>query len=268
LGGTSAWTAEQVTATCRFYHGDCREVLRAIAESHPDGLFDMIFADGPYFLSNGGITCHAGKIAPVDKGNWDASQGFAADHEFHLSWLTLCQRVLRPNGTIWVTGTSHSIFSLGYAMQKLGFKILNDITWQKPNPPPNACRRYFTHATETLIWAAKTKKSKHVFDYEAMKGAAGGKQMKSVWTMVAAGRAEKKLGKHPTQKPVALVERCILASTKPGDRVMDCFMGSATTALACLKNNRLFEGIELDPDHLELARKRLQAATAGQPKPN
>jgi site-specific DNA-methyltransferase (adenine-specific) len=163
------------------YQGDCLEVLDAIYAKHgDDGCFDMIFADPPYFLSNGGITCHAGRMVKVDKGDWDHSRGAEENHNFNREWLRRCQRVLKPNGTIWVTGTHHVIFSVGYAMQQLGFKVLNDIAWEKPNPPPNLSCRYFTHSTETVIWAAKTEKSKHVFNYKAMK-AVSGKQMKTVW---------------------------------------------------------------------------------------
>ena len=141
----------------------------AIAAKYPDGRFDAIFADPPYFLSNGGITCHAGKMVKVDKGDWDVSRGPELNHEFNTEWLRRCQRVFKPNGTIWVTGTHHVIFSIGYAMQQLGYKILNDIAWEKPNPPPNLSCRYFTHSTETVLWAAKNEKSKHVFNYQAMR---------------------------------------------------------------------------------------------------
>jgi site-specific DNA-methyltransferase (adenine-specific) len=215
----------------------------------------MIFADPPYFLSNGGITCHAGKMVAVHKGDWDKSQGAEENHNFNRAWLERCQKMLKPNGTIWVTGTHHVIFSVGYAMQQLGFKILNDIAWEKPNPPPNLSCRYFTHSTETLLWAAKNEKSKHTFNYLAMK-AATGKQMKTVWRIAAPGRDEKTFGKHPTQKPVALVERCLLASTNEGDRVLDPFLGGGTTAVTCSRWYRLFIGIELDVTHLQLAARR------------
>ena len=160
------------------YQGDCLELLDDIARKYPDGCFDMIFADPPYFLSNGGITCHAGRMVKVDKGDWDKSRGAEVNHEFNTAWLSRCQRVLKPNGTIWVTGTHHVIFSVGYAMQQLGLKILNDIAWEKPNPPPNLSCRYFTHSTETVLWAAKNEKSRHLFNYRDMK-AVTGKQMKS-----------------------------------------------------------------------------------------
>jgi hypothetical protein len=130
----------------RLYHGNSLELLDAIAAKYPDGRFDAIFADPPYFLSNGGISCHAGKMVKVDKGDWDKSRGPELNHEFNTEWLRRCQRVLKPNGTIWVSGTHHVIFSIGYAMQQLGYKILNDIAWEKPNPPPNLSCRYFTHS--------------------------------------------------------------------------------------------------------------------------
>ena len=171
--------------------------------------------------------------------------------------LRRCQALLKPNGTIWVSGTQHVIFSVGYAMQQLGMKILNDIIWEKPNPPPNLSCRYFTHSTETILWAAKNQKSKHLFNYPHMRAENGGKQMKSVWRFTAPGRDEKLFGKHPTQKPVRLVERCILASTKLGDFVLDPFSGSATTGMAAVSNGRKYVGIELDKEFLELSVKRL-----------
>jgi site-specific DNA-methyltransferase (adenine-specific) len=237
------------------YQGDCLEVLDAIAAKHPAGCFDMIFADPPYFLSNGGITCHAGKMVSVHKGDWDKSKGAEENHNFNRAWLERCQRVLKPNGTIWVTGTHHVIFSVGYAMQQLGMKILNDIAWEKPNPPPNLSCRYFTHSTETVIWAAKSERSKHLFNYEAMKRVTG-KQMKTVWRIPAPSNGEKTFGKHPTQKPVALVERCLLAATNEGDLVLDPFLGGGTTGVACVKAYRFFIGIELDYRYLQLAGKR------------
>ncbi|MGD0090626.1 MAG: site-specific DNA-methyltransferase [Planctomycetota bacterium] len=242
------------------YHGDCLEILDAIAAKHPDGCFDMIFADPPYFLSNGGITCHAGRMVKVDKGTWDKSRGPELNHEFNTEWLRRCQKVLKPNGTVWVTGTHHVIFSVGYAMQQLGLKILNDIAWEKPNPPPNLSCRYFTHSTETVIWAAKNEDSKHCFNYQLMRQTAGGKQMKTVWRIPPPANGEKVFGKHPTQKPVALVERCLLASTNPGDFVLDPFMGSATTAVAAVNLKRKCVGVEADATHANTSVKRVQAA--------
>ena len=207
------------------YHGNCLELLDAIAAKHPEGRFDCIFADPPYFLSNGGISCHAGKMVKVDKGEWDVSRGPELNHEFNTEWLKRCQKVLKPNGSIWVSGTLHVIHSIGYAMQQLGFRILNEITWEKPNPPPNLGCRCFTHSTETVLWEARTEKSRHTFNYDLMRQTNGGKQMKTVWTMTAPGGDEKTFGKHPTQKPIALVERCLLASTNEGDLVLDPFSG-------------------------------------------
>ena len=241
------------------YQGNCLEVLDAIAAKYPEGRFDCIFADPPYFLSNGGISCHAGRMVKVDKGDWDKSRGPELNHEFNLEWLRRCQRVLKPNGTLWVSGTQHVIFSIGFALQQLGFKILNDITWEKPNPPPNLSCRYFTHSTETVLWAAKNEKSKHRFNYALMRQTNGGKQMKSVWTMTAPGGAEKRFGKHPTQKPLSLVERCLLAATNEGDLVLDPFLGGGTTAVAALRTKRGCVGIELDEAHAKLAMKRVKA---------
>jgi site-specific DNA-methyltransferase (adenine-specific) len=262
------------------YRGNCLELLDKLAAEFPAGRFDCIFADPPYFLSNGGITCHAGKMVKVDKGDWDKSQGADENHNFNRAWLCRCQKVLKPDGTIWVSGTHHVIFSIGFAMQQLGFKILNDIAWEKPNPPPNLSCRYFTHSTETVLWAAKDEKSKHFFDYQAMRRVTG-KQMKtvwrrgefapdradldSIWTVPAPGRDEKTFGKHPTQKPVALIERCLQASTREGDMVLDPFLGGGTTAVACLRLNRRCVGIELDKSNIELAVGRVKGETPGMP---
>lgn len=245
------------------YHGNSLELLDAIAAKYPAGRFDCIFADPPYFLSNGGITCHAGRMVKVDKGDWDKSRGPELNHEFNLEWLRRCQRALKPNGTIWVSGTMHVIFSIGYAMQQLGFKLLNDITWEKPNPPPNLSCRYFTHSTETVLWAAKNEKSKHHFNYDLMRQTNGGKQMKSVWTMTAPGGDEKRHGKHPTQKPVSLVERCVLASTNEGDCVLDPFLGGGTTAIAAMRTGRQCVGIEADENHVALSIARVKSQKHG-----
>ncbi|TXT24696.1 MAG: Modification methylase LlaDCHIB [Gallionellaceae bacterium] len=242
------------------YQANCLEFMDYLIAKFPEGRFDMIFADPPYFLSNGGITCHAGKMVKVDKGEWDKSRGPNWNHEFNLAWLERCQKLLKPNGTIWVSGTHHIIHSVGFAMQQLDMKILNDITWEKPNPPPNLSCRYFTHATETILWAAKNQRSKHLFNYPLMRTQNGGKQMKSVWRFTAPGREEKFFGKHPTQKPIGLVERCILASTNEGDLLLDPFSGSATTGMAAIKTHRKYVGIELDANYLALSKQRLQAS--------
>jgi len=239
------------------YHANCIEFMDMLIGKYPKGKFDMIFADPPYFLSNGGITCHAGKMVKVDKGQWDKSNGPEMNHEFNLAWLSRCQKILKPNGTIWVSGTHHVIHSVGYAMQQLGMKILNDIAWEKPNPPPNLSCRYFTHSTETIIWAAKTEKSKHCFNYDKMREINKGKQMKTVWSFTAPNGEEKEFGKHPTQKPVALLARSILASTNEGDLIFDPFSGSSTTGVAAINTHRKFVGTELESEFINLSIARL-----------
>jgi len=218
----------------------------------------MIFADPPYFLSNGGITCHAGRMVSVNKGKWDISHGVEENHKFNLAWLSECQKVLTKNGVIWVSGTAHVIFSVGFAMQQLGFKILNDITWFKPNASPNLSCRYFTHSTETVIWAAKSKKSKHTFNYELMKQISNGKQMRNLWEISPPQPKEKIHGKHPTQKPLKLLERILLASTNEGDVVLDPFNGSGSTGTAALGLGRKYIGIEMSQQYLDLTIKRLE----------
>src|SRR5271154_5159619 len=237
----------------RLYQGDCLDLLAKI----PESSVDLIFADPPYFLSNGGITCHAGRMVSVNKGAWDKSKGPDANHEFNRSWLAACQRVLKPNGTIWVSGTAHVIHSVGFALQQLGFKLLNDISWVKPNPPPNLSCRYFTHATETIIWAAKNAKSRHTFNYKLMKETNRGKQMKSVWEIKPPETWEKKFGKHPTQKPVALLERILLASSNEGDLVLDPFLGGGTTLLTAFRLARHAIGCDLSLDYINLSLRRL-----------
>ncbi|MDD5004960.1 MAG: site-specific DNA-methyltransferase [Candidatus Omnitrophica bacterium] len=236
------------------YKQDCLNILSQI----PENSIDMIFADPPYFLSNGGITCHAGRMVSVNKGNWDKSQGVEENHEFNKKWLAACQRVLTEHGTIWVSGTSHIIFSVGFAMQQLGFKILNDISWFKINPPPNLSCRYFTHSTETIIWAAKSKNSHHHFNYSLMKEMGGGKQMKSLWEIYPPKNGEKTYGKHPTQKPLALLNRIILASTGRSDIVLDPFSGSGTTGVSAFSQGRKYIGIELEKQYLDVSIKRLK----------
>ncbi len=237
------------------YHGDCLQILAAM----PPDCVDLIFADPPYFLSNGGITCHAGKMVSVNKGAWDRSLGPEQNHNFNRAWLAAAQRVLKPNGSIWVSGTAHVIHSVGFAMQQLEFKLLNDVSWVKPNPPPNLSCRYFTHATETIIWAAKNKNSRHTFNYKLMKETNAGKQMKSVWTIPPPEPWEKRFGKHPTQKPVALIDRIIRASSNEGDLVLDPFAGSGTTLLAALRLRRFTIGIEFEDSSMSLALSRVVA---------
>jgi site-specific DNA-methyltransferase (adenine-specific) len=247
-------------------------LLEQVRRLYPKGVFDLIFADPPYFLSNGGITCQAGKMVSVNKGDWDKLVSVDQMHEFNRMWLDACRTALKANGSLFVSGTSHVIHSIGFAMQQLEFKFLNDITWIKPNPPPNLSCRYFTHASETILWAAKNKKSKHRFNYDLMKRIAGGKQMKSAWydikwddpqtqvllEIYPPAKEEKLFGKHPTQKPLMLLERLILAASDKNDIVFDPFMGSGTTGVAAKKLGRKFVGCELDPQFVATAIKRME----------
>lgn len=233
---------------------DVFEALNKISEN----TFDMIFADPPYFLSNDGITCQGGKMVSVNKGDWDKVDSLEKKHEFNRRWLRECKRVLKPNGSIWISGTLHNIYSVGMALEQEGYKIINNITWQKNNPPPNMACRCFTHSTETILWAQKAdKKSKHLFNYEVMKEENGGKQMKDVWTGSLTSPKEKKYGKHPTQKPLYLLERIIKASTNEGDLVLDPFCGSSSTGIAALKLGRTFVGIDNSKEYMELSKNRI-----------
>lgn len=233
--------------------GNSLELLKNI-----DFKFNMIFADPPYFLSNGGISVQSGKMVSVNKGNWDKSQGFEKDNDFNRQWLSLCREHLTDDGTIWVSGTFHNIFSVAQQMTELGYKILNCITWQKSNPPPNLSCRYFTHSTEFILWARKSQKSKHYFNYKLMKEINGGTQMRDVWTLPAIAKWEKSCGKHPTQKPLPLLARIILASTKENDWILDPFAGSSTTGIAASILGRRFLGLEKETEFLEIAKARRQ----------
>jgi len=229
----------------------------------PDNCVDLIFADPPYFLSSGGITCNSGKRVCVNKGVWDKSRNIQAVHNFNKKWLLESKRILKKNGSIWVCGTFHNIFSVGFALQELDFKILNNVVWEKQEPPPNLIQKYFTHASEHLIWASKTKHSKHIFNYDRLKTISNGEPMKSVWRdiwkMPSADNSEKKFGKHPTQKPEEVVKRAIIASSNVNDLVFDPFCGSGTTGVICKKLNRKFVGIDNNIQYLNIARKRLDA---------
>lgn len=236
-------------------YGDSFRVLENIKEKS----VDMIFADPPYFLSNGGISVHSGRQVCVNKAKWDEGYGFEKKHEFNKRWLRACYRVLKDNGTIWISGTMHNIYSVGTALQQEGFKIINNITWKKLNPPPNLACRCFTHSTETILWAKKDiKNAKHTFNYEVMKELNEGKQMKDVWEGPLLPKAEKKLGKHPTQKPEYILNKIILASTNKEDLILDPFTGSSTTGVCAKKLGRKFIGIDNEKEYLELSVKRLE----------
>lgn len=240
------------------YAGDCLEVMERL----PAASVDMVFADPPYNLSNGGFSCHAGRMVPVHKGDWDKSKGLETDLIFTTEWLRRCQRLLKPSGSIWISGTQHVIFVVGFALQKLGFHLLNTITWYKPNAPPNLSCRFFTHSNELLIWASPQggRSRKHVFNYEEMRRRNGDRQMRDVWQLGAPVPDEKKFGKHPTQKPLALLNRIIAASTNPEDLVLDPFCGSGTTGVMAVALRRRFIGIEMDTNHLKTTVRRLEEA--------
>ncbi len=231
--------------------GDCTELL-----SQFDFKFDMIFADPPYFLSNGGISVQSGRIVSVNKGDWDKSQGFEKDNEFNRKWLSVCREKLKENGTIWISGTYHNIFSVAQMLNELDYKILNCVTWAKTNPPPNLSCKYFTHSTEFVLWARKEKKVSHYYNYELMKQLNGGTQMRDVWNLPAIAQWEKSCGKHPTQKPLALLTRIILASTKPHAWILDPFSGSSTTGIAANLLDRKFLGIEKEAEFLYISKQR------------
>ena len=256
--------------------GDCV----ASMEKLPPRSVDLIFADPPYMLSNGGTTCQSGRRTSVNKGAWDASRGLEGDLAFHARWLSACRRALKPSGTIWISGTQHVIFGVGYAMQQLGFHLLNTVTWYKPNASPNLACRFFTHSTELLLWASpmKSKPLAHRFNYRDMKAENGGKQMRDlwsiserpepggeqvVWSLPTPGPREKLHGRHPTQKPLALLDRVVAASAAPGDLVLDPFCGSGTTGVAAVRAGCRFVGLEMDPQYLDLAARRLAAVEAG-----
>ena len=242
------------------YQGDCLDLLDKASEHS----VDLIFADPPYNLSNDGFSVHAGKRVSVNKGSWDKSEGTEKDFEFQRKWIRACKRVLKPSGTIWISGTYHSIYQCGFALQLEGYHVLNDVTWYKPNASPNLSCRMFTASHETLIWAKKDKKSKQVFNYTLMKEGDWSKdamktpkkQMRSVWSINTPRNNEKQHGKHPTQKPVDLLERIILASTNEGDVVLDPFAGSSTTGIAAFNHKRKFVGFDKERKYLELSKKR------------
>lgn len=218
---------------------------------------DLIFADPPYFLSDGGFTCKSGKMVSVDKGKWDTSRSIADKHEFNRTWIHKCKSILKPNGSILISGTLHNIFSCGMALEEEGFKILNNITWRKLNPPPNLSCRYFVHSTENILWATLDNKSKHIFNYQLMKQRNGGKQMKDVIEGPLTPKREKEFGKHPTQKPEYLLETLILATTEPEMVVLDPFCGSGTTCVVAKRLKRHSIGVDLSEEFLGIAKKRL-----------
>lgn len=252
-----------VSMTKPYYYKDNAILIHAdtfqfLSEMNPESI-DMIFADPPYFLSNNGISNSGGKVVSVNKGDWDKISSLEAKHEFNRNWIRSVKKILKPNGTIWVSGSFHNIYSVGMALEQEGFKILNNITWQKTNPAPNLSCRYFTHSTETILWARKNdKKARHYYNYELMKELNHGKQMKDVWTGTLTAKSEKWAGKHPTQKPEYLLERIILSSTQENDYVLDPFVGSGTTGVVAKRLGRRFIGIDAEEEYLQIAKRRLE----------
>lgn len=232
-------------------NGDCLDVLPQF-----DFKFDMIFADPPYFLSNGGISYQAGKVVCVNKGEWDKGDSREAIMDFNRKWLTLCREKLKENGTIWISGTHHNIFAIANLLTELGYKILNVITWEKTNPPPNVTCRFFTFSTEFILWARKSPKVPHKYNYKLMKDINNGKQMTDVWRLSAIARWEKSCGKHPTQKPLSLLTRIILASTDANAWILDPFSGSGTTGIAANLCGRRYLGIEKEEQFSLISRAR------------
>ena len=234
------------------------DVFKAIKRFN-DKSVDMIFADPPYFLSNDGITCSGGKMVSVNKGEWDRALSINEKHKFNKKWIKECYRILKDNGTIWISGTLHNIYSIGMALEEEGFKIINNITWQKTNPPPNLACKTFTHSTETILWARKDLKNiKYTFNYETMKKLNNNKQMKDVWTTSLTKPSEKKQGKHPTQKPLEILDKIIIASTNKNDLILDPFCGSSTTGRSAIRLNRKYIGIDKEKAYLDLSIRRFQ----------
>lgn len=239
----------------RLLLGDTLELLKEL----PKKSVDMIFADPPYFLSDGGFSNSGGKFVSVDKGDWDKSLSLKDKYLFNKTWIKLCKDILKDEGTIWITGSFHNIYSIGVVLEELDFRILNNITWKKLNPPPNLIHKYFTHSTETILWSAKKGcKHKYYFDYDLMKKLNNNKQMSDVWCGPLTPKREKFFGKHPTQKPEYLLERIILSSTRPNDIILDPFVGSGTTGVVARRYHRRFIGIDKSAEFLDITIKRME----------
>lgn len=257
-------TKKVVKPTKKLIHADVIDGLKKIKSE----TIDFVFADPPYFLSNDGFTVKSGKAVSVNKGDWDKSFGLESEMDFHEAWISECLRVLKPHGTIAISGTYHSIYKCGFLLQKLNCRIINDIAWFKPNGAPALAGRNFTASHETILWASKGKKAKHVFNYKISKNwevandkiYTKGKQMRSVWSIPSTPKREKVEGYHPTQKPLEVLRRLVAMCTNEGDVVLDPFCGSGTTGVACVLLQRNFIGIDLDKSYLGLSAKRMKVA--------
>jgi len=243
--------------------GDCVELMARL----PAASVDLVFADPPYNLQlNGELTRpDNSRVDGVDD-EWDKFAGFDDYDGFTRAWLEAARRLLKPNGTLWVIGSYHNIYRVGAILQDLGYWILNDIVWRKTNPMPNFRGRHFTNAHETLLWCARSQDSRYTFNYESMKALNEELQMRSDWLMPLCGGGERLKGDdgrkaHPTQKPEALLHRVLMASTRPGDLVVDPFFGTGTTGAVAKRLGRRFIGIERDPGYAALARERIRAVT-------
>ena len=264
--------------------GDCVELMNKL----PAGSVDMVFADPPYNLQLGGelLRPDNSRVDAVDD-EWDKFEdpsdprgtSFSRYDSFTRAWLGAARRLLKPEGTLWVIGSYHNIFRIGTALQDLGFWILNDIVWRKSNPMPNFKGKRFTNAHETLIWAARDQRARrYTFNYDSLKALNEGLQMRSDWLLPLCTGAERLKGDdgrkvHPTQKPEALLFRCLMAASNPGDVVLDPFFGTGTTGAVARRLGRRFIGLERDPDYAAIARKRIAeveplAAEDVSPKPS
>jgi modification methylase len=244
--------------------GDCLERMAGL----PEASVDLVFADPPYNLQLGG-NLHRPDNSRVDgvEEDWDKFADFAEYDTFTRAWLGACRRLLKPAGALWVIGSYHNIFRIGAIVQDLGFWILNDVVWRKANPMPNFRGRRFTNAHETLLWCAPSREARYTFNYEAMKALNDDLQMRSDWLIPICGGPERLRDAggrkaHPTQKPEALLHRVLLASSRPGELVLDPFCGTGTTGAVAKRLGRLFIGIERNPAYAVLARERIAAVAA------
>ncbi|MFY0693270.1 MAG: site-specific DNA-methyltransferase [Paracoccaceae bacterium] len=259
--GKMTKVATEVLPLNSILDGDCIEAMNSL----PDNSVDLIFADPPYNLQLRGELHRPdnSKVDAVDDA-WDQFASFKAYDEFTTAWLTAARRILKPNGAIWVIGSYHNIFRVGAAMQNAGFWMLNDVVWRKSNPMPNFRGKRLTNAHETLIWASKSQESKYTFNYEALKALNEGVQMRSDWVLpICTGHERLKDEKgdkaHPTQKPESLLHRVLVATTKPGDVVLDPFFGTGTTGAVAKKLGRNYIGIEREEAYRKVAEKRLKS---------